>query len=190
MTHSPATQIGAWLRTVFSWLILLVVLALVSAAVVVPRVAGATPYTVLTTSMRPSYPPGTLIVIRPVPADRLAVGDAITYQLESGKPEVVTHRIVGISYAADGQTTYRTQGDHNASPDKEPVLPAQVRGKVWYAVPYVGFANTWLTGARRSAAVGVGVIILTIYALWMFSSAAADKRRERRGTASTTGGNA
>ena len=49
-----------------AWLVILGAVAVLLVAVVVPRVAGATPYTVLTGSMAPAYPPGTLVVVRPV----------------------------------------------------------------------------------------------------------------------------
>ncbi len=46
----------------------LVVLVL-GVVVVVPKVGGATAYTVLTGSMRPTMPPGTLVVVKPVKPD-------------------------------------------------------------------------------------------------------------------------
>ncbi len=68
--------------------------AVIAVAVVVPRLAGARPYVVLTGSMRPGMPPGTLVVVRPVDPRSIGVGDVITYQVASGEPDVVTHRVV------------------------------------------------------------------------------------------------
>ena len=76
--------------------VLTLMVGALAAAVVVPRLAGATPFTVLTSSMRPHYPPGTLVVVRPVDTDLLRVGDVVTYQLHSGERDVVTHRIVAV----------------------------------------------------------------------------------------------
>ncbi|MFL6025080.1 MAG: hypothetical protein ACJ72O_17190, partial [Marmoricola sp.] len=70
--------------------LVVVVLAL---AVVVPKLGGATSYTILTGSMRPHMPPGTLVVVKPDKPDQVRVGDVLTYQIESGKKAVATHRV-------------------------------------------------------------------------------------------------
>ncbi|MCB1280791.1 MAG: signal peptidase I, partial [Salinibacterium sp.] len=72
--------------------LLALVLLIGAMAIVVRAVTGSTPMTILSGSMTPTYPIGTLIIVKPVDPDTLAIGDTITYQIESGKPEVVTHR--------------------------------------------------------------------------------------------------
>lgn len=124
-----------------SWLVLVAALGIVLAAVLVPRVAGATPMTVLTGSMTPVYPAGTLVVVRPLPAEEIAVGSVITFQLRSGDPTVVTHRVVGVGYDGTGEKVFTTQGDANQAPDVAPVREVQVRGEVWYSVPFLGRLN-------------------------------------------------
>ncbi len=173
----------SWLGSVLGWVVLLVLAAVVLATVVVPRASGATPYAVLSSSMEPQLPPGTLLIVRPVPADRLAIGDVITYQLRSGRPEVVSHRITTIDYAADGGLTFRTRGDHNPQGDPDPVRAAQVRGQVWYAVPYVGYLTLWISGRTRVLVSGVVAALLVGYALVLFVSAARTRRAggDRRG---------
>ena len=46
------------------------VLLLASLVVVVPAVSGSTPYTILTSSMEPGLPPGTLVIVKPIEPDR------------------------------------------------------------------------------------------------------------------------
>lgn len=118
------------------------VVALAAAVVVVPRLTGAVPLTVLTSSMEPAYPPGTLVIVRPVDPDDVRIGDVITYQLESGRPEVVTHRVVAVTTDTSGERTFRAQGDNNAQPDPAPVVAGQIQGAVWYAVPWIGWVAT------------------------------------------------
>lgn len=154
-----------------AWLVILGAVAVLLVAVVVPRVAGATPYTVLTGSMSPAYPPGTLVVVRPVDPGDLQIGDVVTVQLESGKDTVVTHRISAISYELDGDVVFETKGDANATPDAELRLPVQIRGEVWYAVPYLGYVSTALTGGQRQWIVTAIAVGLIGYAAWMFLSA-------------------
>ena len=144
------------------------------AGVVVPRLAGATPYTVLSASMAPAYPAGTLVVVRP--AGSVALGDVITYQLASGRPEVTTHRVVGLGFTRDGEPRYTTRGDANPVADRGTVSPVQVRGEVWYAIPYLGRVSALASGEQRqAAAVGVAVLLVA-YAGWQVVRARAERR--------------
>ena len=160
-----------WLGQVVAWLVILGVAVVLAAAVLVPRLVGATPYTVLTGSMRPHYPPGTLVVVKPVEPGDVAVGDVVTYQVESGKPDVVTHRVVAVATSLGGATTFTTQGDANDVADEKPVRPVQVKGRLWYSVPYLGYVNEILTGRQRQTAVYVVAGGLAAYAVLMFAGA-------------------
>jgi signal peptidase len=167
-----------WRTTV--WLVLLAAAAALAAAVAVPRLTGATPYAVSTGSMQPDYPPGTLVVVKPLPVDEIDRGDVVTYQLESGEAAVVTHRVVEVGTTLDGELQLTTQGDANDIPDAEPVQPVQVKGRLWYSVPYLGYVNNVVSGAERRIGVYVAVFGLLGYAAYMFVSAARDRRRRRR----------
>ncbi|MEQ4498545.1 signal peptidase I [Nocardioides kribbensis] len=180
-SRSRGTARG-WAGQVAAWTVLLAVAAVVAAGVVVPRVVGATPYTVLTGSMAPTYPPGTLVVVRPVDADDVGPGTPVTFQLESGRPEVVTHRVVDVAYDLTGRRLLTTQGDANPVPDAEPVEAAQLRGEVWYAVPHLGRVNALLTGHQRQVAVWVVGGGLLAYAGAMFVGAARERGRRPRPT--------
>ncbi|GAB2665599.1 signal peptidase I [Prescottella soli] len=179
-TEEQPTTVWWWVKSVVSWLLLIAMLSVLALTIVIPRLAGATPYTVLTSSMEPTYPPGTLIVVKPQDPASLRVDDAITFQWESGKPEVVTHRIVAVQYTSNGELRLTTQGDANSAPDPRPVVPEQVRGKIWYSVPYVGYVNNYITGKQRSVLLMVVVGGLLVYAVTMFVSAGRDKARKRR----------
>lgn len=169
-----------WSGRILSWVLLLVTLAVLAATVGVPRLAGATPYTILTGSMKPAMPPGSLIVVRKTDADDLGIGTPVTYQLESGKSTVVTHRIVAVGTNARGERTFTMQGDANNTADEKPVRPAQIRGAVWYHLPYVGYLNTWITGEQHIVLLTVVVSALLLYAAYMFVSAAIVRSRARR----------
>jgi signal peptidase len=164
-----------WIKTVISWTALLAATALLLVAVLIPKIAGAQPYTILTPSMSPTYPPGTLVVVKPT--DFIGIGTVVTYQLQSGLPEVVTHRVISTAFDEQGQRRFVTQGDANDSPDQAPVRPEQIRGSVWYSVPYLGYVNNWLTGSTRTAVVGIAAGLLFGYAAWQFVSAARDRSR-------------
>ena len=160
-----------------AWALTAALVAVLAVAVLVPRIAGATPYTILTGSMQPAMPPGTLVVVRPRDVEDISVGDVLTYQLESGKPDVVTHRVTAVGVGADGEVRLTTQGDANDSPDKKPVIAKQVRGVRWYYVPYLGYVNTVISAARRQDAVYVVAGLLLVYALVQGVGALRDRTR-------------
>jgi len=175
----PGRVLG-WLGQVVAWSFVIVVVAVLTVTVLVPRVSGATPYTVLTSSMEPGMPAGTLVVVKPIDPSELGVGTVITYQLESGEEAVVTHRVVAVENAINGEQTFLTQGDANDVVDAEPVRPAQIRGQRWYSVPYLGHVNKVLTGSQRQLAVYIVGSLLLAYAAFMFTSSMRDRRLARQ----------
>lgn len=172
-----------WTSQVVAWLVILAVAVVLAVAVLIPRLGGATPYTILTGSMSPGMPPGTLVVVRPVQPEELAVGSVITYQLESGEPTVVTHRVTAISTDLEsGELRFATQGDANQVADAEPVRPVQIRGERWYAAPYLGHVNSMLTSGQRQVAVYVAAALLLGYAGYQLLLALLTPRPGRRST--------
>src|SRR5690348_3451699 len=156
--------------------LVVVVLAL---TVVVPRIGGATAYTILTGSMKPGMPPGTLVVVKPVKPDQIRVGDVLTYQLQSGDPTVATHRVVGVGTTMGGDARFTLQGDANNAPDPNVVRPEQIMGKRWYSVPYLAYPALVVDGDIRQAVVMGAVVLLFGYALLSFAGAARDRRASR-----------
>ena len=117
--------------------------------IVIPNLAGAMPLTVLTSSMEPRLPPGTLIVVKPIETEQIVVGDVITYQIKSGEPGVITHRVAGITNSSDGSRTFTLKGDNNDVADELQVLPVQVQGKLWYSVPWIGYLSNFVNGSEK-----------------------------------------
>lgn len=108
--------------------------------VVGPRTGAYRTLTVLSGSMRPTYEPGSVVLVRPVPIEDLKVGDVITYQIPVDDHRVVTHRIVEI-LDQPGPPVVRTQGDANNAPD--PWLSRLEGATAWRAagdVPGLGYA--------------------------------------------------
>ncbi|WP_341952916.1 signal peptidase I [Salinibacterium sp. TMP30] len=150
--------------------------------IVIPNLAGATPLTVLTSSMEPGLPPGTLVVVKPIATNDIAMGDVITYQIESGKPGVITHRITGITNSSDGTRTFTLKGDNNDVADELAVLPIQVVGKLWYSVPWIGNVSNFVNGDGRSWLVPIIAVALFVYAGFMIMSGIVSGARKRKRT--------
>ncbi len=103
------------------------------------RLFGLTPYTVISGSMEPSIPVGSLIYVRKTTAGELKVGDPVTYVMQNGV--VVTHRIIEILPDEDNPTVvrYRVKGDANEDPDGDPVHISNVIGKPVFTLPLLGY---------------------------------------------------
>ena len=173
--------------------LLVIVAGLAVVLIVVPKATGSTPLTVLTQSMDPTLPPGTLLVVRPTPVDDIRVGDVVTYQITSGQPAVISHRVVAVASSSDGSRTFVLKGDNNALADPAPVTAAQIRGVVWYSLPDIGLVNqlvngsrTWLIPAIAGVLLAYGAVMVTIGVV----SAARKRSRRGRGTHAAGGAGA
>jgi len=179
--RGPLHYIGVGL----SFGLLALVLLIAVLVIALPMLTKSTPYTVLTSSMTPSYPAGTLVVVKPTDVQQIRIGDVVTYQLESNQPAVVTHRVIQIiePTTASGTESFITKGDANSLPDAKPVKPVQVRGVVWYAVPYIGWVNNVVNGDARNVIVPIVAGGLFLYAGFMGASTVVDRRRKAKAAA-------
>jgi signal peptidase len=174
-----------------SAVLMIAVAAVAALVIVVPFVVGGSALTVLTNSMAPNLPPGTLVVIRPATAGDIHIGDVITYQIESGKPAVISHRVVTRSVDLSGEVTFITKGDNNAVADANPIRQVQIKGKLWYAIPLLGWVNSLVggNGSARGIIAPIVAGLLFAYAAYAFVTwgiATRRRRRHRVGTASKT----
>lgn len=167
-----------WLVLLLCGTFMLGVALLLIAGVVVPRLTGATPYVILTSSMKPTLPAGTIVITRPVDPGEIGIGDVITYQLRSGEPEVVTHRVVRVSFTTGGDYVFTTQGDSNSLPDEKPVRAVQVRGEAWYGIPWLGRLTSLIGPEQRQVFTWLLGGALFTYAGLAFAGAVRDRRRE------------
>ncbi|MFB2554465.1 signal peptidase I [Herbiconiux liangxiaofengii] len=174
-----AGSLAHYLGVAVSGALLVLVIALAVLTIVLPTLAGGRPLTVLTQSMEPGLPPGTLIVVRPVPVGEIAVGDVVTYQITSGEPGVVSHRVISKTTSTDGSTVLITQGDNNDVADESPVLPVQVVGVLWYSIPLLGWVNNAVNGEARGIVVPISAGALFAYALFSVIGGLRDRRRSR-----------
>ncbi|NVM94388.1 signal peptidase I [Arthrobacter sp. AETb3-4] len=145
--------------------------------VVAPLATGSQTYTVLTNSMAPKYAPGTFLVVKPTSFASLRVGDIITYQIESGKPAVISHRIVSVGTTESGERVFTTKGDNNSLADAAPVHAQQVRGKLLYAVPYVGLVANKLGQTNRGALMPLAAVGLVGFGAFSMAQGVRGRKR-------------
>lgn len=103
-----------------------------------PHLLGYRTLTMLTGSMRPTFPPGSVVVATPQPLSALRPGQVLVYRIPVDDHRVVSHRVVRVTRVAGGVRVV-TRGDANASADP---WTAQIDDPVVYrarfAVPHLG----------------------------------------------------
>jgi len=120
-------------RTIFALL-----LAGVIGLFLIPRLLGWQLQVVLSGSMGPELPPGSISFVQPVETQALKVGDLLVFDFPRDPSRQVTHRIVEIR--GDGSALeFHTKGDANNAPDDYWVPAANVRGTVRGHIPYIGY---------------------------------------------------
>ncbi len=160
--------------------LLLIVVGIAVAVIVVPWLTNSVPLTVLTRSMDPVYPPGTLVVVQPTDAERIGIGDVVTYQPTPGQPELITHRVVAISRSTIGELSFTTKGDNNDAADAVPVIPDQIKGTVWYSLPWIGYLNSAVGGGGKTWLVIGLAVLLFGYAGWQFIGGLFERQGKRK----------
>lgn len=132
-------------------------LLLAAACVLIPSWCGLKAMAVISGSMEPTIPVGSMVYVKEIAATGLKQGDICTYRLQT-KPALVTHRVVQVDNV---HQTLLTQGDANAQPDPK-VNFDQVVGRVMFHLPGAGW---WVLGLRTP--LGFFVLCLgTVWAVW------------------------
>lgn len=90
-------------------------------------------YTVASGSMIPTYNVGDTLLIEDMPASKIKVGDAVTYQTDTAgvKDMIITHQVIDIEKDENGKYLFHTKGIANNIEDPI-VYEEQVLGKVVY----------------------------------------------------------
>lgn len=104
------------------------------------------PFAVLSGSMEPELPVGSMVFVRQVELADIAVGDNATFYRSDGA--VVTHQVYEIDPAAQmigTQGIANKNADGSIMHDAEQTPFSRVIGTVSSCVPYLGFVNVYCT---------------------------------------------
>lgn len=145
----------AWDITSSVLVALIVIFAILLVGV---RMFGIQVYSVISGSMEPEYPVGSLIYVKEVDPSQVKVGDVITFVLPNDTP--ATHRVVRIDRANDH---FYTKGDANESEDAAPVAFKNLVGKPVFTIPllgYIAYAIQNPPGMYIALAAGAVLLIL------------------------------
>jgi signal peptidase I len=133
---------------------------------------------VLTASMTPTYPVGSLLVVESIDASQVRPGMAVTFDDPAQPGRLVTHRV--ISQRVGDTFFFDTQGDANVSPDPFPVPARSIRGRVMWDVPLLGYAVDFLRWPRGF------ILLVVIPGLALATTEAFALRRRRTPVALTS----
>lgn len=146
--------------------LLLVLLIVFCLPLTVPRLFGYHIYSVVSGSMEPAVPVGSLIYIREVPPEEVAEGDIIAFYGARDTASIITHRVVE-NRVVMGQ--FITRGDANPTEDLTPVPYGNLIGQAVRVIPAAGKAAELLAGPEGKILAG-GMIAAAVL-LQMVSSA-------------------
>ena len=147
-------RITARALNVLVWVALIAAIAVLA----VPRLFGWNLETVLTGSMEPTLPVGSIIAVQPVEPSVVKAGDVITFAT-GGNPPLTTHRVV----AVNPDSTFTTKGDANEEADIAPVDDGRLVGRVSFYIPLAGYAADAL---KRPLGWGMAMaIVVLVWAL-------------------------
>lgn len=147
-----------FLTTILVTLVVVLAIALVGV-----RLFGYRTYVVLSGSMEPTYPTGSLLYVKSVDTNTLKAGDPITFMVDENT--VATHRIVEVVPDEEDSTVIRfvTKGDANESIDGTMVHYKNVIGTPVFCVPYLGYvANFIQNPPGKYLAIGLGAILIVL----------------------------
>lgn len=124
------------------------------------RLLGWTPFAVLSGSMEPEYPVGSLIFVRPVTAENVRVGDPITFYMADGRT-LATHRVTQVDEA---RQSFKTKGDANAVEDQGAVSFDRLVGSPQFCVPLAGYVSIFVGTAQGKIILGAVILVLVLLA--------------------------
>ncbi len=113
----------------------LVVLIAACLPLTVPRMLGFEIYTVVSGSMEPAIPTGSLVYVEHVDAASVAEGDVIAFYGAEDTSSVITHRVVTNSTVMG---EFITKGDANEENDMNPIPYSHLIGRVAKSIPKIG----------------------------------------------------
>lgn len=139
--------------------IVLGVLIILVAAVLTGRYKGMQAFTVLTGSMEPELPVGSVIITVPADINSLSVGDDISFVRDESLT-VITHRVVEIDKASEQVTTRGIANNVTDSPSRID----NVLGKVIFCIPRAGYLAVYFADTRVKT-ISMIILIAAVFIL-------------------------
>lgn len=162
--------------------VLMVIVLILAMLLVGVKLFGIDVLAITSPSMEPKYPTGSLIYISDVDkVSDLKIGDVITYKI--GDDTTATHRIKEIIPDENDPKIlrFRTKGDNNDTYDGKLVEFENVRGKVVFCIPLLGYLAMYMqTRAGSIVAIAVALAVITFVMIVDIITDDNDKKRKNK----------
>ena len=109
---------------------------------------------VMSGSMEPEIKTGSVVFVQKINPETLKKDDVITYASAEDTDILITHRLVAIE-EKEGKTIFKTQGDANNSEDVGEISSSQIKGKVVFSLPLLGYLSVWIREPK-----GFGLLVV------------------------------
>lgn len=137
--------------------IVIAVVALLLIVFIVLKATGFQFFVVMSGSMEPILPVGSVVLVQPTPYDSIQVGDDISFVV--GEERItVTHRVIEKD---ENNNTLTTKGVANNVSD-DPIPASAVIGKVIFDIPFIGRLLYFLSGLQGKIVAGIVVVAWVI----------------------------
>lgn len=162
--------------------VLVAIVAVTAILLAGARLAGLKVFCVLSGSMEPSYPVGSLIYVKKVDPYKLKSGDVITFMLD--EEAVATHRIIEVIPDQNNPAVvrFRTKGDANEAADGALVHYKNVIGCPVLAIPKLGYVAGYIQsppGIYLAIAAGA-ILLLLVFLPDLLGSAGGENTAKNR----------
>ena len=143
--------------------IVILIPILTALTLLMPRLIGYSEYSIVSGSMEPDYPVGSLVFVKETSPESIKRGDVITYEKAD---TAVTHRVVANN---SSKRQLITKGDANKINDPYPISYEQIKGIVIECIPKAGAYIEYAKSTKGMVmliilvAAGFGMIIASTY---------------------------
>lgn len=139
--------------------LLLILVILLCIPLTIPRLFGCEIYHVISGSMEPAIPTGSVVYVKETDASEIQKNDVIAFYSSEDTGAIITHRVVQ-NRVVSGE--FITKGDANEKEDVTPVSYERFIGKVVVSIPFLGGILTIISGTSGKIFVGSLIVIALI----------------------------
>ncbi len=139
-------------------LVVTVTIGALFAEMLIPNLFGVDQYVVLSGSMEPAIPTGSVVLVNTHDKD-VKTNDVFTYYVETADGELnVTHRAIEVT-----DSYIVPKGDANEESDGQ-IEPSRVKGKVVFHIPLLGYLVSHVTSKLKIVLIG-WVVLLNVLSI-------------------------
>lgn len=135
---------------------LIILVIVLCSLLVLPGIFGYHMYHVLSGSMEPKMPVGSLIYVQEGAPEDVEEEDVIAFYSSLEDTGIITHRVVENNIVSG---TFKTKGDANEKEDPMPVSYDNYIGEVIFTIPWLGKVLTCMTSLYGKIAAACVVLL-------------------------------